>query len=78
MQSEAINVEVAEAEMTVKTTSSEMKDVKSSLQALEIELQSQLSMVRTRINWFVMYIGAANCQCALGRNLVAIGSIVVC
>ncbi|CAL8282374.1 unnamed protein product [Boreogadus saida] len=43
-KSEAISVEVAEAEMTVKTTSSEMKDVKSSLQALEIELQSQLSM----------------------------------
>jgi len=45
-QSEAITKEVATAEMTLKTTTTEVKDVKSQLQSLEIELQSQLSMVR--------------------------------
>lgn len=47
-QSEALSKEVATTEMTLKTTSSEVKDVKSQLQALEIELQSQLSMVSHR------------------------------
>ncbi|KAM4530200.1 keratin, type I cytoskeletal 13-like [Odontesthes bonariensis] len=43
-KSEAITKEVATAEMTMKTTTTEIKDVKSQLQSLEIELQSQLSM----------------------------------
>lgn len=45
-KSEEIMQEVATTEMTLKTTSSEVKEVKSQLQALEIELQAQLSMVR--------------------------------
>ncbi|KAG8006607.1 Keratin [Nibea albiflora] len=44
-QSESISKEVAVTEMTLKTTTTEVKEVKSQLQALEIELQSQLSMV---------------------------------
>ncbi|KAM9394421.1 keratin, type I cytoskeletal 13-like [Pholidichthys leucotaenia] len=43
-QSAEITKEVAETEMTIQTTSTEMKELKSQLQALEIELQSQLSM----------------------------------
>ncbi|XP_060883240.1 keratin, type I cytoskeletal 13-like isoform X2 [Labrus mixtus] len=43
-KSEAISQEVATTEMTMKSTSTEVKDVKSQLQGLEIELQSQLSM----------------------------------
>ncbi|XP_070779759.1 keratin, type I cytoskeletal 13-like isoform X2 [Enoplosus armatus] len=43
-KSEAITQEVATTEMTLKSTTSEVKEVKSQLQALEIELQSQLSM----------------------------------
>lgn len=45
-QSEMIKQEVVTTEMTLKSTTSEVKEVKSQLQALEIELQSQLSMVR--------------------------------
>ncbi|XP_019124408.2 keratin, type I cytoskeletal 13 [Larimichthys crocea] len=43
-QSESITKEVAATEMTLKTTTTEVKEVKSQLQGLEIELQSQLSM----------------------------------
>ncbi|KAF7647821.1 hypothetical protein LDENG_00166020 [Lucifuga dentata] len=43
-KSETLNKEMAASEMTLKSTVSEVKDVKSQLQALEIELQSQLSM----------------------------------
>ncbi|XP_041812792.1 keratin, type I cytoskeletal 13-like [Chelmon rostratus] len=43
-KSEMIKQEVVTTEMTLKSTTSEVKEVKSQLQALEIELQSQLSM----------------------------------
>ncbi|XP_068581731.1 keratin, type I cytoskeletal 13-like [Cebidichthys violaceus] len=43
-KTEMLNTEVATAEVMMKTTSSEVKTVKSQLQALQIELQSQLSM----------------------------------
>ncbi|XP_008285793.1 keratin, type I cytoskeletal 13-like [Stegastes partitus] len=43
-KSEGLSKEVATTEMTLKTTTTEVKEVKSQLQALEIELQSQLSM----------------------------------
>uniref|UniRef100_A0A667WYA0 Keratin type 1 c19e n=1 Tax=Myripristis murdjan TaxID=586833 RepID=A0A667WYA0_9TELE len=43
-KSEALTKEVATSEMTLQTTTTEVKDTKSQLQALEIELQSQLSM----------------------------------
>ncbi|XP_020512586.2 keratin, type I cytoskeletal 13 [Labrus bergylta] len=43
-KSAEISQEVATTEMTMKSTSTEVKDVKSQLQGLEIELQSQLSM----------------------------------
>ncbi|XP_054861431.1 keratin, type I cytoskeletal 13-like [Amphiprion ocellaris] len=43
-KSEILSKEVSTTEMTLKSTTSEVKEVKSQLQALEIELQSQLSM----------------------------------
>ncbi|KAL7377690.1 hypothetical protein ABVT39_003176 [Epinephelus coioides] len=43
-KSEELSKEVAATEMTIKSSTSEVKDVKSQLQGLEIELQSQLSM----------------------------------
>lgn len=46
-QSEVINREVATTEESLKSSTKEVKDVKTQLQALQIELQSQLSMVRT-------------------------------
>lgn len=46
-QSEVISREVATAEESLKSSTKEVKEVKTQLQALEIELQSQLSMVRT-------------------------------
>ena len=46
-QSEVLNKEVVTTEMTLKSSTLEVKEVKSQFQAMEIELQSQLSMVRT-------------------------------
>ncbi|XP_034566543.1 keratin, type I cytoskeletal 13-like [Notolabrus celidotus] len=43
-KSEMISQEVATTEMTLKSSTSEVKEVKSQLQSLEIELQSQMSM----------------------------------
>ncbi|XP_059204746.1 keratin, type I cytoskeletal 13-like [Centropristis striata] len=43
-KSEVLSQEVAAVEMTVKSSTLEVKEVKSQLQALEIELQSHLSM----------------------------------
>ncbi|XP_075939480.1 keratin, type I cytoskeletal 13-like [Anarhichas minor] len=43
-KTEMINTEVATAEVTMKSTTSEVKTVKSQLQSLQLELQSQLSM----------------------------------
>uniref|UniRef100_A0A8C2YVF7 Keratin, type 1, 19e n=2 Tax=Cyclopterus lumpus TaxID=8103 RepID=A0A8C2YVF7_CYCLU len=43
-KSEMLSQEVATAEVTMKATTSDVKVVKSQLQALQIELQSQLSM----------------------------------
>ncbi|XP_041634212.1 keratin, type I cytoskeletal 13-like [Cheilinus undulatus] len=43
-KSEAITQEVATQEITLKSSTSEVKEVKSQSQSLEIELQSQLSM----------------------------------
>ncbi|KAA8585773.1 hypothetical protein FQN60_004467 [Etheostoma spectabile] len=56
-KSEELNKEVATTEMTIKSTVSEVKDVKSQLQALEIELQSQLSMIdRFLLFRFVLFL----------------------
>lgn len=46
-QSEVISREVATTEESLNSSTKEVKEVKTQLQALEIELQSQLSMVRT-------------------------------
>lgn len=46
-QSEVISREVTTTEESLKSSTKEVKEVKTQLQALEIELQSQLSMVRT-------------------------------
>uniref|UniRef100_A0AAV2KJD1 IF rod domain-containing protein n=1 Tax=Knipowitschia caucasica TaxID=637954 RepID=A0AAV2KJD1_KNICA len=43
-KSEVLTQEVTTTEMTLKSSTSEVKEVKSALQALEIELQSMLSM----------------------------------
>lgn len=45
---------MATTEMTLKSTTSEVKEVKTQLQSLEIELQSQMSMVRTQCYLIIM------------------------
>lgn len=45
MQSDSLNKEVAQSTEVLQSTKSEISDLKRTLQALEIELQSQLSMV---------------------------------
>ena len=45
IQTESIQREVAESTEVINTSKSELTDLKRTLQALEIELQSQLSMV---------------------------------
>lgn len=48
-QSETLSQEVVTTEQTLKSSTMEVKAVKTQLQALEIELQSQLSMVSTAL-----------------------------
>lgn len=55
VQSEVISREVATTEESLKSSTKEVKEVKIQLQALEIELQSQLSMVRTP-RWLMLHL----------------------
>lgn len=48
LQSEELNKEVAASTETLQSTRTEFKDLKQTLQSLEIELQSQLSMVSVK------------------------------
>lgn len=47
-KSAALNKEVAISTETIQTSKTEITDLRRTLQGLEIELQSQLSMVRLR------------------------------
>lgn len=48
LQSVALTKEVAISTETIQTSKTEISDLRRTLQGLEIELQSQLSMVRMK------------------------------
>lgn len=48
LQSSALTKEVAISTETIQTSKTEISDLRRTLQGLEIELQSQLSMVRMK------------------------------
>lgn len=48
LQSVALTKEVAVSTETIQTSKTEISDLRRTLQGLEIELQSQLSMVRMK------------------------------
>lgn len=64
MQSEMVSQEVVTTEQTLKSSTMEVKAVKTQLQALEIELQSQLSMVSTALARGRGYLSASCCYTA--------------
>lgn len=50
IQSASLSKEVAVSTETIQTSKTEISDLRRTLQGLEIELQSQLSMVRQKTN----------------------------